>query len=147
MDDQVLPYPGGHAILLEFYENNFPTYVEHRLFDIQRRGLLPVIAHPERYRAIWRDPGILERLVDLGSAALLDTGSLVGKYGRQPRRCARQLLEKGLYHGACSDAHRPKDAQAIAKGMRELSRLEGEEAVDFYYRDGPTQLLSGQLPE
>jgi protein-tyrosine phosphatase len=147
MEDQALPYPGRNAILLEFYENTFPTYVEQRLFDIQRRGLRPVIAHPERYRAIWRDPNILDRLVSLGSAALLDTGSLAGMYGRQPKRCARQLLERGLYHAACSDAHRPKDAEAVAKGMRELEKLEGPGSLEFYYRQGPSELLKGLLPD
>jgi protein-tyrosine phosphatase len=73
-----LPYPGGRAVLLEFWGNEFPTIVEHRLFDLRRRGLLTVIAHPERYRCFWRAPERLDRLVEAGAAALLDTAALVG---------------------------------------------------------------------
>ena len=34
-------------------------------------SLLPVIAHPERYRPIWSDPDKLERMIEGGAAALL----------------------------------------------------------------------------
>ncbi len=74
-----LPYPGGKAVLLEFYQIDFPPMVQHRLFDLRTRGLLPVIAHPERYQCLWRSPEILEKMVDSGSAALLDVAALVGK--------------------------------------------------------------------
>src|SRR6185369_17286367 len=67
---QGLPYPGGKAVLLEFYQIDFPPMIRHRLFDLRTRGLLPVIAHPERYQCLWRSPDILETLVDSGAAAL-----------------------------------------------------------------------------
>jgi len=144
--DQALPYPGQHAILLEFYPLAFPAQIEQRLVDIRRHKLLPVIAHPERYESIWEQPELLERLVDLGVAALLDTAALDGKYGRRPKRCARDLLERGLYHAACSDAHRPADAALVAAGMAWIKKKYGEEEVDFLFREGPRAILAGQLP-
>ena len=56
-----LPYPGARAALLEFYEIDFPYTVDRRLAQLKREGLLPVIAHPERYRPIWRSADVLER--------------------------------------------------------------------------------------
>lgn len=144
---QALPYPGEHAILLEFYQVDFPAYVEQRLFDLQRRRLRPIIAHPERYQCVWKNPGVLERLVDLGSAALLDTAALVGKYGSRPKRCARELLERGLYHAACSDAHRPADVAEVDAGMRWIRKRYGQEEVEFLFSEGPRALLAGELPE
>jgi len=142
-----LPYPGGKAVLLEFYQIDFPPMIQHRLFDLRTRGLLPVIAHPERYQCLWRDPQILENLVDSGSAALLDIASLVGKYGRKTQECAEVLLERGLYHAACSDAHRPSDVEEVARGIDRLRTLYGPEEVTFMFREGPEQLLAGALPE
>lgn len=144
--DQALPYPGQSAILLEFYPLAFPAQLELRLMDIRRRKLLPVIAHPERYQSIWEQPEILERLVDLGVAALLDTAALDGKYGRRPKRCARDLLERGLYHAACSDAHRPADVAPVAAGMKWIRKRYGQEEVDFLFGEGPRALLAGRLP-
>jgi len=146
LSGQGLPYPGDKAVLLEFYQIDFPPMIQHRLFDLRTRGLLPVIAHPERYQCLWRSPEILETLVDSGSAALLDIASLVGKYGRKTQVCAEALLERGLYHAACSDAHRPSDIAEVASGIDRLRELYGAEEVTFMFREGPEHLLRGVLP-
>ncbi len=147
MEQQALPYPGTRAVLLEFYEIDFPPSIEHRLFDLKQRRLTPVIAHPERYRCIWRSPETLERLVDMGSGALLDSAALVGKYGRKVKKCAEELLERGLYHAACSDAHRPADVDEVEKGMARIEKKYGADELDFLFREGPRALLEGRLPE
>ena len=147
LKDEALPYPGGKAALLEFYQIDFPPMIQHRLFDLRSRGLLPVIAHPERYHCLWRSPDLLEALVDSGSAALLDVASLIGKYGKKTQECAEILLERGLYHAACSDAHRPSDVAEVARGIERLRELYGDEEVTFMLREGPESLLAGILPE
>jgi len=134
------------ALLIEFLDLPPPQLVERQLFELQTLGYIPVIAHPERYRSIWRDPSRLERLVDLGSVALLDTAALVGKYGSEPQRCAQTLLEKGLYDAACSDAHRPADVEEVASGMSWLRREYGDEEVQFLFGAGPLALLKGLRP-
>lgn len=148
MSDAALPYPGGRAVLLEFYESDFPFSIDRRFADLRlKKRLIPVIAHPERYQRIWRDPDVLERLVDAGAAALLDTAALVGKYGRKPQKTAEELLERGLYHAACSDAHRVGDVAEVAAGLLRIERAYGPEEVDFLFREGPLALLSGRIPE
>ena len=141
---EALPYPGGRAALLEFYDIDFPLSVQQRLSDLLRRGMLPVIAHPERYRCLWGSPEKLERLVDAGAVALLDTAALVGKYGRETRRCAEKLLELGLYHAACSDAHRPADVAEVQAGMRLVEERYGPDELDQLYRSGPRDILEGR---
>lgn len=138
-----LPYPGGAAVLLEFYENDFPPRVDQLLSELRRQGQTPVIAHPERYRAIWKKPDVLERLLDLGAVALLDIAALVGKYGRQPQRCAELLLERGSYHAACSDAHRPEDVAPVAEAIALVRQRYGEDEVLALLRDGPLEILAG----
>ena len=143
MNGRALPYPGEKAVLLEFYEMDFPPSIRQRLFDVHRRGLLPVIAHPERYRCIWDKPEKLEALVDQGAVALLDTAALVGKYGRRPKKTALRLLESGLYHAACSDAHRPTDVAQVQEGMRIIEKRCGSSELDFLFRQGPREILAG----
>ena len=139
-----LPYPGGASVLLEFYESSFPPRVEQLLVQLRGRGLTPVVAHPERYRALWEHPEILERLLDQGAMALLDVAALVGKYGRHPQRCAETLLERGLYQAACSDAHRPQDVEQAASGIRRLRELYGDEEVAALFSEGPRAILAGR---
>jgi protein-tyrosine phosphatase len=147
LNGDALPYPGGRAALLEFYEIDFPPLIEERLFDLRRRRILPVIAHPERYRKFWDHPEALERLVGQGVAALLDCMALVGKYGRRPQRAAEELLEREVYQAACTDLHRPGDLETVRKSMALIEKRYGKEEVDFLFREGPTALLAGELPE
>jgi protein-tyrosine phosphatase len=140
---QALPYPGGQAILLEFYESEFPFTIDQRLADIARRHMTPVIAHPERYRPISKDPEILERLIDVGAEALLDLAAVVGKYGRRAKKTAEMLLERGLYAAACSDAHRVEDVEEVARGIDWISKHYGDELVVGLLEEGPKSLLEG----
>jgi protein-tyrosine phosphatase len=144
--NNALPYPGGRAILLEFYDMDFPYAIDRHLAEICRAGMTPVIAHPERYQPIAKNPEILERLLDLGAAALLDIGAVVGKYGRQARRTAESLLERGLYAAACSDAHRPEDISAVASGIEWIARKYEMAEVVQLLSTGPRNLLNGREP-
>lgn len=138
-----LPYPGEAAVLLEFYESSFPPSVDRLLSELRRAGLTPVIAHPERYHAIWERPEILDRLLDLGAVALLDVAALVGKYGVRPRRSAELLLERGAYHAACSDAHRPEDTADVGRAMALVRERYGEPELTALFREGPLEILAG----
>jgi protein-tyrosine phosphatase len=144
LEGEGLPYPGGAAVLLEFYDSSFPPRVEQLLAQLRQRGLTPVIAHPERYRALWDRPNVLDRLLDSGAVALLDVAALVGKYGRQPQRCAERLLESGSYHAACSDAHRARDVVEVARGIELIRRRYGDAEVDALFRSGPLEILAGK---
>lgn len=146
LSGEALPYPGGRAALLEFYEIDFPPVIEERLFDLRRRRILPVIAHPERYRKFWDQPEALERLVDQGVATLLDSMALVGKYGRRPQRAAEELLERELYQAACTDLHRPADIPIVEKSLALIEKRYGKEELAFLFVEGPTALLAGNLP-
>ncbi len=147
LNGEALPYPGGRAALLEFYDIDFPPVIEQRLFDLRRRQLLPVIAHPERYRRFWERPDDLGRLVDQGVPALLDCMALTGKYGRRPQRAAEELLERELYHAACTDLHRPADLPVVEQSLKLIQKRYGSEEIDFLFREGPAALLEGKLPE
>jgi protein-tyrosine phosphatase len=140
---QGLPYPGGFAALVELHAEVFPVKLAERLFDMQRKGLRPVLAHPERYAALWERPELLDPVVDGGTLLLLDVASLSGKYGRRPEKTAAYLLEEGYYYAACSDAHRPADVDAVASGIARLERLMGREETEFLLSGGPKNILRG----
>jgi protein-tyrosine phosphatase len=147
LNGEALPYPGGRSALLEFYDIDFPPIIEHRLFDLRQRRILPVIAHPERYRKFWEQPEALERLVDQGVATLLDCMALTGKYGRRPQRAAEELLERELYQAACTDLHRPADLATVEKSLEIIEKRYGKDEIQFLFHDGPAALLVGRMPE
>lgn len=142
-----LPYPGNHAALIEFSYTRFPAMVEHRFADLMRRGLRPVLAHPERYEPVWRDVSVLHALLDVGTLLLLDVAALAGKYGRSARHAAEKMLNEGFYYAACSDAHAARDVAAVAEGIERLGALAGRDEALFLLSGGPRAILAGTVED
>jgi len=145
MTGEALPYPGDKAVLVEFPNDAFPFGIVGRFFDLRMKRLRPVLAHPERYRPVWKDVSVLDPLLDGGAVLLLDVAALVGKYGRAPERAALELLEAGYYEAACSDAHRAADVDYVARGIERLEELMGKEEAEYLMRDGPLAILKGTV--
>ncbi len=92
-------------LLVEF-GFHMEAYVITRTLDaIARRGLIPVIAHPERYDAIQAQPDYVMRWFDRGYIIQLNKGSLLGRLGKGARICSHELLANGVAHVIASDAH------------------------------------------
>ena len=143
-----LPYPdlaptrrSRRGVLIELSPTGFPAHLQHRLFDLARAGLRPVIAHPERYQPVWKDDACLDPLLDAGACLLLDVCALVGKYGRAAERAAEKLLDEEAYEAACSDAHRPEDAEVTAEAIEALEERVGKDEAVRLLRDGPRGIL------
>lgn len=142
-----LPYPGGHAALVEFPPDRFPLGLDDCLFRMRVRGLRPVIAHPERYVPLWQNSASLEHLIERGALALLDTMALVGKYGRKPKLTAERMLEQDLYFAACSDTHKPADVDVMAQAVARLVELCGAARAQELLDEHPRQILAGSVAE
>ncbi len=142
-----LPYPPGNAALIEFPNERFPLNCEERLFELRCKKVRPVLAHPERYRPVWKDSAALDSLLEGGTVMLLDVAALVGKYGQKPQKCAETLLAEDRYYAACSDAHRAEDATAVADGIERLYELLGREEAEFLLIEGPQNILDGTVED
>jgi protein-tyrosine phosphatase len=138
---EALPYASG-AVLVEF-GRTFPVRVQHRFFDLRRAGLVPVLAHPERYEEVWRNDECLDPLLDAGAHLLLDVCAITGKYGRAPQRAALKLLEDDAYEAACSDAHKPSDVDEVVRAIDRLEALVGRATATRLLAEGPSGLLMG----
>ncbi|MDB4945609.1 MAG: Manganese-dependent protein-tyrosine phosphatase [Labilithrix sp.] len=129
------------GVLVELPTQAFPPKVERRFFDLARAGLRPVLAHPERYQPVWKDDRCLDALLDAGACLLLDVCALVGKYGRASQKAAEKLLETDAYEAACSDSHRPEDAEVTARAIDVLEKRVGTAETVRLLRDGPRGIL------
>ena len=68
-------------------------------------GYIPVLAHPERYAAVQRDPSCLVDWFYADCVLQLDQDSVLGRFGNRCARTANWALECGLAHVVASDAH------------------------------------------
>jgi protein-tyrosine phosphatase len=139
-------YTGGRAFLVELNVAVAPPRLEETLFHYRSRGLLPVLAHPERYRPLRDDR---QRLAALARTAALvvDLGALDGAHGAEEARAAQRLVRDGLAHACASDVHLPSDARAVAAGIAWIKKKLGPAAVTRLLADNPRQILQGELPD
>jgi protein-tyrosine phosphatase len=141
---ELLPFPGGKALLVEFAHDVLPVAFEQLVFKLGLKGLRPILAHPERYAPLFKRTTPIERFLDQDLGLQLDLMSLVGKYGRAAKRAAERMLEEGVYTIAASDAHRPEDAPRVADALERLKRLVGPDETQILLRDNPSRLLAGE---
>src|SRR5579863_8550052 len=69
---------GSCYLLLELWNSTWLPDTERVIFELRAFGIVPVIAHPERYRAIQKDSHRLATLLQQGALAQLTAGSLIG---------------------------------------------------------------------
>ena len=104
-----LPMIGGmdglKVMLLEFPDGSIPpgSDVACRMFADQ--GIRWLIAHPERNKAVMRDPTIIKPFLDMGCMLQLTAASVIGAFGRAAAQTANVLLTRGWAHVVASDAH------------------------------------------
>ena len=108
-------FDSGHAltlantryILVELPFEEYPIYADEVIFALQVRGLVPVLAHPERNGGIQQDIGIAAKLTANGVVMQITADSFTGSFGGQAKKCAVSLLRAGLVHVLAADAHMP----------------------------------------
>ncbi|MDE6301813.1 MAG: hypothetical protein K2M19_08870 [Muribaculaceae bacterium] len=111
-ENRMLTIPGNRVLI----ENSFmqePWNLEKLVFDIQVKGLTPIMAHPERYTYYHGHRDHLAKLVDAGLALQVNMLSLAGYYGANEKKAAESLIDAGLVRYLGTDIHRFAHIESI----------------------------------
>ena len=102
---QIHTLANSNYILLELPSHTVPYYSINIIRELLTEGLVPIIAHPERNKAIAERPVYLERLIREGAMAQITAGSLAGHFGRTIQNLSLDLVKANLVHTYGSDVH------------------------------------------
>jgi len=139
-------YANTPAFLVEIRPAHIPPNMIETLFKLRMAGAVPVLAHPERYHALWDDDAFAAQLRRT-CAFVIDLGAVAGFHGKRETKQARHLLETGLATAVATDAHQPGDLQQAAAGLAWIEKKLGHAAVTRLFDHAPRQLLGGELPD
>lgn len=92
-------------ILLELPRLERCDYALDLIYELTRRGVKVVLAHPERYVAFQKDFKLIEKYLELGVLLQGNIDSLLGKYGPHAKKLFIKLLKKRMYFALASDIH------------------------------------------
>lgn len=107
MAGSVITLNGSRYILLEFWPDDHAGRVNRVLDSVAALGLVPVIAHPERYNFIQEDTSLAGQWVGKGWLLQVNKGSILGSFGRRAYLAAHALLSGRYAHVVASDGHSP----------------------------------------
>ena len=96
---------GSHYPLIEFPFVNYSAQATRILQSVRDLGLLPIVAHPERYRYVQLEPALLNLWFDMGCLLQVNRGSLMGRFGGECQELAESILDRGFAGFVASDAH------------------------------------------
>lgn len=103
--DRLATINRSRYLLVEFPFHQNGHMISQTLDAIARRGLIPVIAHPERYDSVQEYPNLASCWFERGYVIQINKGSLLGRLGRSAYECANELISNGYAHVIASDAH------------------------------------------
>ncbi|MHC0036454.1 tyrosine-protein phosphatase [Pseudoneobacillus sp. C159] len=120
-------------VLVELPSGHVPRYTGQLLFDMQLKGYLPIIVHPERNSEIIENPEVLYQLVKKGALTQVTASSVSGHFGKTIKKFSLQLIEANLAHFIASDAH-----NTTSRGFKMIEALDvvqkkfGEDYVNLF---------------
>lgn len=104
-DDILFADKGGRYLMLEFPDNDIPSYTNNMIYELMQRGIIPVIVHPERNTMIMKKPDILYDLLSRGCLSQITASSYVGIFGHKVQKFSKQLIQAGQAYIFASDVH------------------------------------------
>ncbi|HSZ56328.1 MAG TPA: CpsB/CapC family capsule biosynthesis tyrosine phosphatase [Tepidisphaeraceae bacterium] len=128
--------------LFDIWAEKIPGFFWKSVEWLKSLGLRPIIAHPERMRAVQDQPELAQEFADAG---LLLQGNLQC-FGDPPhthtRRLAEQFLQENRYFALGSDCHNLPGLQLRLDGLKNAIGLVGREEILRLTRDNPAQLIA-----
>lgn len=117
-------------VLFELPLNIEPFNLYDIIYEMQQYKIVPILAHPERYSFVQKEPELVYDLIQKGVLMQANYGSVIGQYGEKAKIIVKKLLENNMIHFLGSDVHRQNTIYPkIPQILTELNDLIGEEKL------------------
>jgi len=139
------PAANGKYFLVEFPMSLTPETVVRSFLDVAVAEKTPVIAHPERYLRIIKNPMEARNYVERGAILQVNAGSLTGLFGQMVQEVALQLIDSNLASLVASDAHdlRSRPLRLSSAYKLVADRLGKEKAIRLF-QENPRRMILGE---
>lgn len=130
-------------LMLEFPDDDVPAYTDDVIYQLQQRGIKPIIVHPERNTRIMKHPEILLKLLEKGCLSQITASSYVGTFGAKVEDFSHQLIEAGQGYVFSSDAHNlPGRKYEMRQAFDKLKSEFGDELAQ-QFEDNAKAIING----
>lgn len=146
-DDILFADEDNRYLMLEFPDDDVPHYTNQMIFELQQRGITPVIVHPERNTRIMDHPELLYQLLQKGCLSQITASSYVGTFGKKVEDFSEKLIKNGQGYLFASDAHDlPGRKYEMRQAFEKLSKEFGQELSDQYANNARSIINGENIP-
>lgn len=135
---------GNRYLMLEFPDDDVPYYTSQMIFDLQQRGITPVIVHPERNTKVMEKPDLIYQLLRKGCLSQITASSYVGTFGKKVEKFSRRLIEAGQGYVFASDAHDLPERKYEMRQAFDKLRQEFGQGLAEQYRQNAQLIINGE---
>ena len=140
---RVLTLNDSRYVLMEFDFHEQASWCTRMLESVLEAGYTPIVAHPERYYAVWQEPWCVYPWLEMGAHVQLTRGSILGKFGREAKRAADYLLQHNLVACIASDAHGSRNRiPEMDDILRYITAKYSPEYADMLLTENPAKICA-----
>lgn len=111
---------GTKYMLIELPMETMPKNALDVIYELRIQGVIPIIAHPERYKYIIEKPSLINEFIDEKCLFQINSGSIEGIFGSKVKKTAETLVSHGNCEFIASDAHSTNVRCPKLKGALEI---------------------------
>ncbi|MCJ2385362.1 tyrosine protein phosphatase [Lactiplantibacillus plantarum] len=135
----------GQYLMLEFPDDDVPAYTSDMIYQLQQRGIIPIIVHPERNTKIMNHPNLLFELLEKGCLSQITASSYVGTFGRKVELFSRQLIEAGQGYIFASDAHDLPGRKYVMREALDKLKMEFGNELAEEFEENAKSIINGDV--
>lgn len=142
---KILTLANSRYMLIELPLATNVKYFDYVVYYLEAKGIKPIIAHPERYKCVQKDPDIVEGYIEKGCLIQCNYGSIVNLYGREAEKTIKTLLKKNQVHFLGSDVHRENGTYLIIlDAIKKIRKIIGENKINELTTINPKKILQNE---
>jgi protein-tyrosine phosphatase len=139
---EYLTLGGSRYLLIEFPFDIRSSAINDAAETVASAGLVPVIAHPERYYCVQWVPELVAGWAERGWLIQINRGSVTGGFGNDVRLAADWILRRSLAHLVASDAHSAEyRTPDLSEGYRWVARNCSRDYAELLFQENPQRVL------
>ncbi|MDY3006745.1 CpsB/CapC family capsule biosynthesis tyrosine phosphatase [Anaerococcus porci] len=140
-EGKLLKLNDSRYILLELSFLNKPTFLKDLIYNIELEGLIPIIAHAERYPYVEKNIDYLLEFIKMGALIQANYSSI-----RSHRDTLTELLMRNMVHILATDSHQAVwRSPNIGDYKKEIADIIGDEKLEVLSTMNPKKVLEDEF--
>lgn len=133
--EQMLTMGGGKYMLIEMSYLAESANIENVVFELQTKGIQPILAHPERYNFYHHNFAKYHRMKEMGCLMQSNLLSFLGYYGKHVQITAEKLAKEKLVDLLGTDLHHERHLNALKELASQKSFYKMVEGLNIRNRE------------